>query len=137
MEKEDVKVLIHAGLALVVIFGGFALIEIYGKPIITGGAIGAAESKDVGCVQVNKVQHKGIVNQDSCCRMITKADQCILLDGSMEIGFNYDKRTAEPEGMYKAEYLCSSSISADENRLYFGFETFEYCELSGYRIILS
>jgi len=137
MEKEDVKVLIHAGLALIVIFGGFALIELYGKPIITGGAVGARESKDIYCVQVNKIQHKGVDNKDSCCRMIQKADMCQLLDGSMEIGFDYAKRTGEPAGLCKAEYLCSSSTGAEENRLYFGFDTYEYCELSGYRVILS
>lgn len=137
MEKEDVKVLIHAGLALIVIFGGFALIELYGKPIITGGAVGAKEAKGVGCVQVNRVQHKGITSKDSCCRMIQKADNCQLLDGSMEIGFDYDKRTGTPTGLYKAEYLCISPTSVDENRLYFGFDAYEYCELSGYRIILS
>jgi len=69
--------------------------------------------------------------------MIQKAVNCQLLDGSMEIGFNHNKRTGEPTALYKAEYLCTSSTSVDENRLYFGFDTYEYCELSGYRIILT
>lgn len=132
MDKEDVKVLIHAGLALVVIFGGFTLIELYGKPMITGGAIGPQESKEIHCVEVNNVEHRGIKDRGSCCKMIVEADECKLLDGTMEVGYDYDAGSGELEGVYKAEYVCIS----DRNKIYFSFDTYEYCELSGYRIIL-
>jgi hypothetical protein len=133
MDKEDVKVLIHAGLAVIVIFGGFALIEIYGKSMITAGAIGAGKTKEIYCVQVSKVQHKGIEGRDNCCRMINQAQNCQMLDGTMELGYDYEKRTQKPLGYHKVEYACIDS-SGSENRIYFNFDTKEYCELAGYEV---
>ena len=67
MEKEDVKVLIHAGLALVGIFGGFALVELYGKPAITAGAVGMNDPKITDCVQVLNLEHKSISDKNINC----------------------------------------------------------------------
>ena len=138
MEKEDIKVLIHAGLALVVIFGGFVLIELYGKPVITSGAIGhPQESKEIQCIQVTKVGHKGVYSKESCCRMMEKASNCQELDGVMELGFDIDKKTRQPAGLHKVEYLCINPLGIDENRLYFNFDTYNYCELSGYYVAIN
>ena len=134
MEGKEIKrVLIHAGIALLIIFGGFALIEIFGRPSITARTITPVE-KDVNCVNVVDMNYNGVEDKDNCCRLIQQTDGCELLDGTMHLEYAEGSRTAEPKSSYNANYIC---YAGDNTKLYFSFDAYEYCELSGYRIVLK
>jgi hypothetical protein len=125
MEKEDRKVLIHVGLAFVVILGGFALMELYGGSRITAQVVGSDKIHTVNCINVNNMVYQGIENKDDCCKLINQADKCELLAGKMDIEYNNEN--------YQANYICY----LDAVKLYFSFDMNEYCELLGYKIILE
>ena len=133
MKKEDLKVLIHVGLALIVILGGFILIEIFSKPTITARTISLI-GKDVNCVNVVNMEYQSIGDKDNCCRLIQQTDNCELLDGIMRLEYTEGSKTTEPKSFYNANYVCYAGADA---KLYFSFGTYEYCELSGYRIFLK
>jgi hypothetical protein len=72
MEKEDLKVLIHAALAFVVIFGGFSLMEFYGGSHITARVVSSEEIETINCMDIN----------EDCCLFVQGANKCEQYDGS-------------------------------------------------------
>jgi len=134
MGKKDFKILIRIVVVIVIIFVGFALIEIVSRPTITARTISPIESETVNCVNVVDMSYKGIEDKDNCCRLIQQTDRCELLDGTINLEYNEGSKTAEPEIVYSANYVCYAGANT---KLYFSFDTYEYCELQGYRIILK
>lgn len=72
MEQEDLKVLIHAALAFVVIFGGFSIMEYYGGSGITGGVIVSEGFETIDCMDMG----------EDCCLFVQGAAKCEQYDGS-------------------------------------------------------
>jgi len=133
MIKKDPSVLVRVLVAMGIIYVGFFLIEMVNKPSITAKTINPLESQGFGCVNVVVGEYNGVKDQNNCCRLISQATDCELLDGPMRLEFSEKSKASEPEASYNAHYVCS----ADSARLYFSFVTYEYCELQGYRIILN
>lgn len=134
MEKKDSKSITRVAVAIAIIFAGFILIELVNKPAdITAKTINPVESKSIGCVNVVDMNYQGIDDQDNCCRLIQQTDRCELLDGVLRLEYTEGSRIAEPQVAYNANYACYAASTT----LYFSFDTYEYCELKGYRIILG
>ena len=133
MEKKDSKVIARIVVAIAIVFVGFALLNFIDNPSITAKTIKAVENTEASCVTVVDTDYKGINGKDNCCSMIQQTDRCELLDGVLRLEFTEGSRTAEPQTAYNADYACYRGPTA----IYFSFDLYEYCELSGYRIILN